>query len=104
MKTLMLLLILALAACATAQPPSTPQTQLAARIEHASTHNPCTPDQAVTADCLDDFGLVWSKCAWNSCGIDQSCRQLHQTRANDIDSNCGGPDWPACRPNGKVVH
>jgi hypothetical protein len=93
-KIHIVILLIVACGCATAAPPSTPQTQLAARIEHASTHNPCLPGQSVTANCLDDQGLVWTMCAWNSCGFNEECRKWHQTSL--VRGNCGPPDWPAC--------
>ena len=82
------------AGCATAETRSTPQTQLASRIEHASTHNPCPPNQPVSGSCLDDQGLVWSACAWNGCGRDTDCR--HHSQEVIASHDCGLPDWPAC--------
>ena len=91
------LLLLASVACsATVSLPSTPQTQLAARIEHAGTHDPCVPGEKATSNCLDDDGLVWSACAWNSCGLEKPCREDHQRKV--AEGSCGEPDWPACKP------
>lgn len=85
------IVVLAILSCAT---PSTPQTQLASRISHASTHNPCTPNATVSEACLDDDGLVWSACAWNSCGMSQTCRDDQQK--SQLAGNCGTSDWPPC--------
>lgn len=89
-----LLLLLAFTACATSRPMTPAEVQLASRIVHASTHNPCTPDEPVKADCLDDQGIVWSACAWNSCGMGSECRERHQRKV--VENSCGGPDWPPC--------
>ena len=93
MKFLVLLLIVV--SCARVMPVSSPQTQLASRIEHASTHNRCTPDVGMTMDCMDDQGLVWTACAWNACGLSGTCRETHQRAV--ADGSCGEPDWPACK-------
>jgi hypothetical protein len=94
--TRILIICLLLAACGHVQQESTPETQLASRIEHASTHLACLPEQTMAYDCLDDKGLVWSACAWNSCGKEISCRIDSQTAV--ASRSCGTPDWPPCPP------
>jgi len=74
--------------------PQAPETRLAARFSQANTHEPCVPGQPSRASCLDDYGLVWSGCAWTSCGQYLECRAQHQALA--AASNCGEPQWPSC--------
>jgi len=67
-------------ACSCAERQPAPDAQPAARIAGAGTRKPCSPGKITTADCLDDQGLVWSACAWNSCGMDRQCREQYQDR------------------------
>lgn len=92
MKFLLLLLIAV--SCAPTIPVSPEQVALWSRISHASTHYPCTPNATTSEACLDDQGLVWSTCAWNTCGISEGCRREHQHVV--AAGSCGGPDWPPC--------
>jgi len=90
-----LLLMLGSLGCATTAPQSSTQTWLAARIARAGTHNPCMPNTTTTENCFDDQGLVWSTCAWNTCGLSRPCREVQQR--NVAAGSCGEPEWPACR-------
>ena len=89
------LVALALAGCVHPTPPSTPEAQLAARIEHAGPHVQCVSGLSTTMDCIDNQGLVWTACAWNICGIDPPCRSKSQAKV--VAGSCGEPDWPACQ-------
>jgi len=85
-----------LAACGTVPTTkATPESELAARVARASTHVPCVSGEKAAGPCLDDQGNVWSKCAWNSCGVDAECRVASQARV--AAGSCGEPEWPACR-------
>lgn len=87
-------------ACASAPlAPSTPQAQLTARFAHASATSRCPVSalgqgSPVSANCIDDDGLVWSACAWNGCGVDLNCRVSSQDAVER--GSCGGDEWPAC--------
>lgn len=95
--------LLLLAGCASAAP-STSDTQLASRFEHAKSVQFCPVEwngvgQRLAVDCVDNEGLVWSSCAWNACGINPECRARSQEVV--MRGSCGGPDWPACRGGAK---
>jgi len=92
--------LLLLCGCAASVAPSTPDTQLASRFAHAKSVQFCPVEwngvgQRLAVDCVDSFGLVWSACAWNSCGINPECRTRSQEEVSR--GSCGGPDWPACK-------
>lgn len=90
-----LLLAFVLGCCATVEPPHTRESERTARWQHASTHNPCMPGARVAADCIDNEALVWSACAWNSCGVDPVCRKDGQTKV--AAGSCGLDEWPPCK-------
>jgi hypothetical protein len=81
-------------------PPSTLQTQLAARFASAPTKyrcpvNPRGEGSMVKENCVDDDGETWTACAWNGCGFDLDCRVKSWQFADS--TNCGGPEWPECK-------
>ena len=87
-------IVFVLVGCAHSEPVSNIDSQLASRIEHASTHVACIPGHSTPVNCIDNMGLVWSACAWNTCGQDTVCRIEHQTSITT--GSCGLPDWPPC--------
>jgi len=89
-----LTIFLAVTSCASPTVLSASQVQRAARFDRASTHYPCAPNATTDVACVDDQGIVWSACAWNSCGIGPACREEHQRIV--MAGSCGEPEWPAC--------
>lgn len=83
--------LLAALSCAPLQPPTTPPAETQeqawhrARVIEANV-NGCAGDCPPSgASCVDDYGLCWTKCAWEHVGHDETVRTLLHQAATSAD-------------------
>jgi len=88
----LLFCLVLVAGCASAA--STESSRRRWRVDHASTRARCEAARPAASECVDDEGLEWTECAWNSCGWDRDCRLAAQESV--LAGSCGEPAYAPC--------
>ena len=101
-----ILLVVLLTACSAQH---TPESELQARLKYSpgdcmricpGTGKSIVPvepqSENILEDCCkDEQGIGWGSCAWNLCGVDETCRKESDARVLS-GPNCGGDGWKPC--------